>query len=217
MNAPLCLIGPNGSGKTSILKLIAGALRPDRGRIRLGQTELFDCASGVDVPSERRRVGYVPQGYGLFPHLSALDNVAFGLSTSAHGKRRSDARAEAERLLEQLDCTALASRLPIALSGGERQRIALARALLVEPELLLLDEPLSALDVGARRSVRSFLAARLRSLHKPALVVTHDPRDVKELDAEVCVVERGRVVQRGSLDALRADPKSDFVAEFVAL
>ena len=117
--------------------------------------------------------------------------------------------------LEELECAHLADRSVDHLSGGEAQRVALARALVIEPHILLLDEPLAALDATARRSVRDFLARRLRELGRPSIVVTHDVRDVAALDAEVCVLEGGRITQRGRIDALRADPASDFVAEFV--
>ncbi|MEO0324423.1 MAG: ATP-binding cassette domain-containing protein [Myxococcota bacterium] len=148
------LVGPNGAGKTTLLRTIAGAYAPRRGRIALGADDvLFDSERGIDRPPEARAVGYVPQGYGLFPHLSAADNVAFGLSGD---------RAEAERWLARVGAAALAPRLPAALSGGEQQRVALARALARRPKLLLLDEPLAALDAGARRILRRELGTYLR-------------------------------------------------------
>lgn len=206
---PTVLVGPNGAGKTTLLRVIAGSLTPESGRLELGGRMLLDTATGVDLPPEARRVGYVPQGYGLFPHLRAIDNVAFGLSQRATAQRR----AVALQMLEQLGSAHLASRAPAALSGGERQRIALARALVVEPDLLLLDEPLSALDAPNRRSMRAFLVQHLAQRGKPAIVVTHDLRDVLALDADVFVLEAGRVVQRGSAQQLRDEPVNDFVAE----
>lgn len=214
---PVALVGPNGSGKTTLLRIVAGAHRPDDGVIEVGGIPFFESADGIDVPSERRRIGYVPQGYGLFPHLSAVDNVAFGLSTGPRKCSRTDRRDAALGALAELGCAHLADRLPRRLSGGEQQRIALARALVIEPSLLLLDEPLAALDATARRAVRRFLAQRLNQLGRPSIVVTHDVRDVVALDAEVCVLERGEVVQRGDLASLRAAPASEFVAEFLAL
>ncbi len=212
---PLAVVGPNGSGKTTLLRAIAGAHRPVDGSVVVDGVTLFDSGVGVDLPIEERAVGYVPQGYGLFPHLSVLDNVAFGLSTGA-GRTPAAERAFAARaMLEELECAHLERRMPARLSGGEQQRVALARALVIEPRLLLLDEPLAALDATARRSVRGFLATKLRALGRPSIVVTHDVRDVLALDAEVCVLETGRVVQRGRVPELRADPTSDFVAEFV--
>ena len=208
------LVGPNGAGKTTLLRILTGATRPNRGRITVAGTVLFDAEAGIDLPPEQRRIGYVPQGYGLFPHLDVIDNVAFGL---AHGPRRLPTKAErrerAMQMLEELGCARLASAYPAALSGGEEQRVALARALVVEPELLLLDEPLSALDVASRRTTRAFLAEHLRSRAKPTLVVTHDVRDLRALGAEVFVLEGGTIVQRGSAEVLTADPKSEFIAE----
>jgi ABC-type sulfate/molybdate transport systems ATPase subunit len=214
---PLALVGPNGSGKTTLLRAITGALRPERGTITVAGRTLFSSERGIDLAIEARRIGYVPQGYGLFPHLSVLDNVAFGLSTGAARKPREERRHLAGRMLEELECTHLSERKPARLSGGEQQRVALARALVLEPDLLLLDEPLAALDASARRSVRAFLSSRLRTLGTPSVVVTHDLRDVAALDAPVCVLERGRIVQTGSIAALCSDPATDFVAELAPL
>lgn len=212
---PLVLVGPNGSGKTSLLRLLAGVLSPQRGSLRVGQETWLDKERGLEIPCQRRRVGYVPQGYGLFPHMTALDNVAFGLSVGPGRLGRQARRQRALEMLEGLGCAHLAARRPSALSGGEAQRVALARALVVEPRLLLLDEPMAALDVGARRQVRSFLVEQLQG--RASVVVTHDLRDVQALEAPICVLERGRVIQRGSLEALRAQPASPFVAELVLL
>lgn len=211
---PTVLIGPNGAGKTTLLRLIAGAFEPDAGRIVIGGKTLFDSERGINVPAEHRGVGYVPQGYGLFPHLRVLDNVAFGMSTWARRQPRKARCAAARALLSELGVGHLAARLPRGLSGGEQQRVALARALLVAPRMLLLDEPLSALDASARRVLRRFLAARLAQSGHPALVVTHDRRDVTALAAHVGVIEEGRVVQEGSPKALAAHPATAFVAEF---
>ncbi|HSH75575.1 MAG TPA: ABC transporter ATP-binding protein, partial [Longimicrobiales bacterium] len=210
--APLALIGPNGSGKTTLLRTIAGAHRPDSGSIRLGSEHVFDSERGLDLPPERRHVGYVPQGYGLFPHLSVLDNVAFGwVSGHRRGSRR-DRRDAAMRLLERMGAGHLAHRHPSRLSGGEQQRVALARALTVKPRILLLDKPLAALDARARRNIRSHLAEHLAERSGPAIVVSHDARDVAALGAHVHVIEDGRIVQRGSADALAEAPAPDFVA-----
>lgn len=214
---PIALIGPNGSGKTTLLRIIAGASQPHAGDIEVGGDLLFSSERGVDVPCQERRVGYVPQGYGLFPHLRVIDNVAFGLSTGPSKLPRSIRESRALGVLDELNCTHLAERLPSRLSGGEQQRVALARALVIEPNLLLLDEPLAALDAAARRTVRHFLADRLRSLNRPSLVVTHDVRDVEALGAHVFVLEEGEIVQRGDVESLAASPATDFVAEFVGV
>jgi molybdate transport system ATP-binding protein len=212
--APLALIGPNGSGKTTLLRTIAGAYRPDAGTIRVGARVVFDSSTGVDVPPEDRHVGYVPQGYGLFPHLGVLDNVAFGWISRATDRSGTERRRAAAELLESMGSGHLADRMPSALSGGEQQRVALARALTTEPRLLLLDEPLAALDAAARRSVRRYLADHLAKHATPAIVVSHDERDVRAMGGGVVALEAGRVVQRGSAEDLRAHPATEFVAAF---
>ena len=196
---PVALIGPNGAGKSSLLRVLCGALTPDSGELDIGGVRVFD--EGVNLPPEARRVGYVPQGLCLFPHLTVLQNVAFGAD---------ETRALA--VLEELGCTGLADRRPRRLSGGESQKVAMARALVTDPALLLLDEPLSALDVGARRGMRAWLGSQLQG--RSSVVVTHDARDVKALDALVVAIEGGRVVQRGPWQGLAEDPATGFVAEF---
>lgn len=213
--APVVVIGPNGSGKTTLLRVIAGAYRPRAGRIRFGDRTLFDSAAGISLAPEERRVGYVPQGYGLFPHLSVLDNVAFGLAGGSRRVPASERRSTAAEILAEMQCDHLALRYPATLSGGERQRVALARALVPAPEMLLLDEPLAAMDVAARRGLRTWLARRLDRRDKPAIVVTHDVRDVDALGSPVVVVlEGGTVVQSGPPVALASRPATAFVAEF---
>ena len=202
---PVALVGPNGSGKTTLLRTIAGAYRPSTGFIAVGDRVLFDSASGIDLPPEERRVGYVPQGYGLFPHLRVLDNVRFGLAAST--RRDNGSRGSALAVLERLEAGHLAERWPDTLSGGERQRVALARALVTEPRILLLDEPLAALDAAARRTMRRRLAERLQESAVPALVITHDLHDIVALNADVHVMEEGRIVQRGSGRRARRPPR----------
>ncbi len=197
---PTVVIGPNAAGKSTLLRVLLGGLEAE-GHAEVGGEAIHGR------PPEARRLGYVPQGYGLFPHLSALDNVAFGL-----GGR--PGRPRARELLQALDAADCADRRPRALSGGQQQRVALARALAIEPRGLLLDEPFAALDVQARLATRDFLRARLPALPAPSLVVTHDPRDVRALDAPILVIERGRVLQQGTAEALAAAPASAFVADF---
>ena len=213
--APVVLIGPNGSGKTTLLRVVSGGHPPLAGRICVGEHVLYDSEGGVCLPPEQRRIGYVPQGYGLFPHLSVVDNVAFGLAAARPRQPRDQRRTAAAALLDEIDCGHLAERLPATLSGGEKQRVALARALLSEPDMLLLDEPLAALDAATRRDMRGYLAGHLATRGKPALVVTHDVRDVHALEAPaVYAMEEGAVVQSGSPADLAAHPASDFVREF---
>lgn len=208
---PTALIGPNGSGKTTVLRTVAGAFTPYKGRLQVGDNVFFDSQNKIDLVPEQRQVGYVPQGFGLFPHLRVIDNVAFGL-TEKHS--RDERRLLAAKKLAQLGGSELATRWPHSLSGGEKQRVALARTLMTEPSLLLLDEPLSALDVTARRSLREHLAQHLAGRAIPTIIVTHDIRDVVALGARLIVLDKGRVVQSGSLDELRAQPANEFVAEF---
>jgi molybdate transport system ATP-binding protein len=210
----VALIGPNGSGKTTLLRTIAGAHCPDAGAIRIGDESVFDSTAGIDLPPDARRVGYVPQGYGLFPHLSVLENVAFGWRARSPRPTHGERAARATGLLERVGCAHLAHRRPVGLSGGEQQRVALARALAVEPRMLLLDEPLAALDAQARRAVRNYLAEHLAERSGPALVVSHDLRDVQALGGPVYVMERGSIVQRGLPAELAARPATEFVEAF---
>jgi ABC-type sulfate/molybdate transport systems ATPase subunit len=212
----LALVGPNGSGKSSIVRMIAGALSPVAGELQVAGEVLFSSRAGLNVAMERRRLGYMPQGFSLFPHLNVLDNVAYGLREKPSGLSRREAREFAKQALRRVDSEGLAARAPETLSGGEQQRVALARALAVSPRALLLDEPLSALDMTARHSVRQTLARHLASTGLPTMMVTHDVRDVAALGAECWVLENGRVVQKGSLGELRARPSNAFVEDFLA-
>ncbi|HEU4702995.1 MAG TPA: ABC transporter ATP-binding protein [Conexibacter sp.] len=205
----LALAGPSGAGKTSVLRAVAGLLRPQRGRVVCGGETWFDADAGVDLPPERRRCGYVFQDYALFGHLSAWRNVAYGL----HGVPRARRRAAAQALLERFGVGALADVRPGKLSGGERQRVALARALAARPRALLLDEPLAALDARSAAAAGRELAGLLRELNAPALLVTHDFEEAALLGDEVAVLDAGRIVQRGSAAQLAAEPASAFVAD----
>lgn len=207
---PTLLLGPNGAGKSTLLRALLGALPVRRGEVRLGERVLLDTRAGIDIPAEERRIGWVPQEYALFPHLSVRDNVAFG----AQGDR-SQRTARVQGLLERLGLSALATRRPGELSGGERQKTALARALAAEPEALLLDEPLAALDARTRETTREFLAGMLRELGIPSLVVTHDVGDAQALDAPVVLIEEGRVVARSPFQGFRAQPPTGFARDFL--
>ena len=211
----LVLLGPNGAGKTTLLRAIAGLAPLDAGQVRLDGRTLDDPDAGVWVPPERRGIGVVFQDYLLFRHLSALDNVAFGLREK--GIRRSQARSQARGWLSRLDVLDVAAARPGRLSGGQAQRVALARALAVGPRLLLLDEPLAALDAGARGAVRAELRAHLGRFDGPCVVVTHDPVDAMVLGDTVVVVEDGRVVQSGPPGEVARRPVTRYVADLVGV
>ena len=199
----VALVGPSGAGKTSLLRVIAGLLEPARGRVSLDGERWLDTEQGLSLPPERRRVGLVFQDYALFPHLTVSGNVAFGA-----GRRAVD------ELLERFRIAHLASAHPEELSGGERQRVALARALAREPAVLLLDEPLAALDAHTKSEVRHELAELLRELALPTLLVTHDYEDAAALADEVGVLVEGRLRQLGPPAELVARPRDAFVASF---
>lgn len=205
---PVVLIGPNGAGKTSLLSLLLGVLAPARARIAVGETVLVDTEQGLALPIGQRRLGYVPQDYALFPHLTVRENVAFAVRCA--GLRDSSV----DSALREFGVWDFAERLPATLSGGEKQRVALARAISVQPRALLLDEPLAALDVHARREVRQLLAATLERLGLPTIIVTHDPMDARTLGTRIAVLEAGKIAQLGTWSELVATPATHFVAEF---
>jgi molybdate transport system ATP-binding protein len=206
----LALAGPSGAGKTSVLRVAAGLLRPERGRVEADGEAWLDTERGINVPPERRRCGYVFQEYALFPHLTAWQNVAYPLRGVPRGARR----GRAIGLLERFGMRELADARPPTLSGGERQRVALARMLAREPGVLLLDEPLSALDARTRAGAARQLAAVLREAEAPALLVTHDFAEAAQLGDRVGIMDAGRVIQEGSASELAAAPTSAFVADF---
>lgn len=184
------LFGPSGSGKSLTLQAIAGLARPDTGRIVLDDRCLLDTARGLDVPARDRRIGMVFQDGLLFPHRTALDNVALGVRD---GSRRRGRRVDAHRWLERVDAAELAARRPGGLSGGQRQRVALARALAGRPGLLLLDEPFSALDLPVRRRMRRLVRELVEAEGVPAVFVTHDPEEAEVLGDRVLHAEPGRI------------------------
>ena len=206
----LALVGPSGAGKSTVLRTIAGLHSPDRGRIALDGERWLDTAAAIDLAPERRSCGYLFQEYALFPHLSAWRNVAFGL----RGTSRRERRGRAEKALAGFGAAGLADAAPTKLSGGERQRVALARALVREPAVLLLDEPLAALDARTAAAAARELAATLGRTEAPTVLVTHDFAQAALLADEVAVIDRGRIVQRGPAGELSARPASAFVADF---
>jgi molybdate transport system ATP-binding protein len=211
----VALLGPNGSGKTTALRALAGLTRLDAGHVRLDGTLLDAPSERAFTPPEARSVGMVFQDYLLFPHLTATDNVAFGLR--AQGMRRNAARAEARRWLDRVGLAEHAGARPRELSGGQAQRVALARALAPQPRLLLLDEPLAALDAGTRAEVRIELRRHLTAYAGCVLLVTHDALDAMVLADRLVVVENGRVVQTGPPATVAAAPRTDYVARLVGL
>lgn len=211
----LAVLGPNGAGKSTLLHVIAGLLDPDHGVVRLGDRVLTDTAAGVQVATCARRVGLLLQDPLLFPHLSVAANVAFGPDSRGRrrfGLRRAHARAIAAPWLRAVDAQDLAERRPRQLSGGQAQRVAIARALAAEPELLLLDEPLAGLDVGAAAAVRTVLREVLGAAGRTTVLVTHDLLDVFALADRVLVLEAGRVAEIGLAAEVLAAPSSRFGA-----
>jgi molybdate transport system ATP-binding protein len=211
----VALLGPNGAGKTSLLRAVAGLVPLRSGHVHLDRQILEDTGSGQYVPTEQRPIGFVFQDYLLFPHLSILDNVAFGLRS-----RGTSRRAAADKALEWLDRVGLKSYArakPAELSGGQRQRVALARALAPDPRLLLLDEPLAALDVTTRAEVRRDLKHHLASFKGIRLVVTHDPLEAVALADRLIVMENGHLVQTGTPAEVTERPRSQYVADLVGV
>ena len=211
----VAVLGPNGAGKSTLLDVLAGLLRPDAGHVRVRGRTLTDAAARVHVPTHRRGVGLLAQQALLFPHLSALANVAFG--PRAHGVPRRAAADRARALLAAVDAGALADRRPAQLSGGQQQRVALARALATGPDLLLLDEPLAALDVDATPAMRALLRRTLRDGERTAVLVTHAALDALVLADRVVVLTDGRVVEDGPVREVLARPRSPFAARIAGL
>lgn len=198
-NGILVLFGPSGSGKTTILNCISGLQKPDEGCVSLGDRLFFSSDQSVNIPVRKRRIGYVFQEYALFPHLTVMENALYGVRDGY--KRGTSGRMGIQDVLEMLKIAHLGKRYPANLSGGEKQRVALARALMVEPDLLLLDEPLSALDYANRRELRVELKQLQRTWNIPFVLVTHSREEMKALADEVLFMERGK--RCGRLQAMQ--------------
>ncbi len=189
----IVLYGPSGSGKSLTLKAIAGLMRPDSGHIRIQGRTLFDSTQGIDVRVQERNVAYLFQDYALFPHLTVAQNIAFGLARGSVNLRRPAEHAAVRQWLQAFELDAIAHSRPAQISGGQRQRVALARALVAEPDMLLLDEPFSALDLSLRQRMRAELAELQTRLQVPMLLITHDPADVEALGQTVFELRDGRL------------------------
>ncbi len=187
------LFGPSGSGKTLTLQSIAGLVAPDAGKIALNGRVLFDSRNGVNIPSRHRKIGYLFQDYALFPHLTVLENVGFGLKQNWQWRLSRDDRRQVKEFLELFEIPQLAHSYPADISGGQKQRVALARALIQKPDLLLLDEPFAALDTLLRVKLREELAKIRSSFDMPVIMVTHDPEDIRAFAETLVVYETGRV------------------------
>ena len=207
----VALLGPNGAGKSTAVHVLAGMTPLDSGRVALGHRVLDQPSNGVFVAPEDRRIGVVFQDYVLFPHLSVADNVAFGLR--ARDLRRREVNRRVDEWIDRLDLGNLRDRRPGDLSGGQAQRVALARALITEPELLLLDEPLAALDVTTRAALRRTVADHLDQFAGPRLLITHDPTEAFLLADEIYVIEDGTITQVGTADDIRLRPRTPYAAD----
>ncbi|MDD2836072.1 MAG: ABC transporter ATP-binding protein [Methanothrix sp.] len=194
----LMLVGDNGCGKTTLLNLVAGLDNPDNGRIALDGRVLYDSGNGTNVPPEARGIGYVFQSYALFPHMSIYDNVAFGLRTRRMAA--SEIKILVKEHLEAASLWEIRKAKAADISGGQKQRTALARALIIEPRLLLLDEPLSALDVRKQATMRKELRETIRACGVPCIIVTHDLRDVACLGDQACLLEQGMIAQHAGAE-----------------
>jgi iron(III) transport system ATP-binding protein len=211
------LLGPSGCGKTTLLRCVSGLEHPDDGRIAVAGTELYSAATGIDVPVYRRGLGMVFQSYAIWPHMNVFDNAAFSLTVRSRRPSASSIKEAVHRALELVELDGLATRMATDLSGGQQQRLALARAIVQEPPLLLLDEPLSNLDAKLRQSMRTELKRLQRELGLTILYVTHDQAEALAMSTLVAVLREGRVEQIGAPKEIYQTPRTRFVADFVGV
>jgi len=207
------LLGPSGSGKTTLLRAVAGLEVPHAGRIRIGERVVFDGASGLELPAEKRNLGLVFQSYALWPHRTVEQNVAYGLKL--RNVAASDVSQRVAAVLQQLGLGALGSRFPHQLSGGQQQRVAIARALVYNPPVILLDEPLSNLDAKLREEARAFLRELIVRLGLSALVVTHDQSEAMAMSDRILLLNNGVIEQQGTPQQMYGSPVTLFTAEFM--
>lgn len=211
------LFGASGAGKTLTLNCIAGFTQPDEGRILVHDQIYFDGATHVHLPPQRRRCGYIFQDHALFPHMTVRENLRFAASAFPDSNRRLDRHRRINELLEAFELTELAARRPTQLSGGQKQRAALARILVTEPRVLLLDEPTRGLDARLRQTFYEFLQKTRARLEAPVLLITHDLEEAFELADAVCLLERGRVLQHGSRDSVLSRPATVEIARSLGI
>lgn len=203
MGEVLVLLGTNGSGKSTVLNLLSGLLNPDKGEITLNGRSLFSSQKAISCPPEERNIGYVFQNYALFPHMSVFENIAYGLKMRKRPKE--EIFEQIQRTLEDLDIAHVRDERVTNLSGGQRQRVALARSLIIQPHLLLLDEPLTALDPQTRDKIRIELRETLVTGNQPSILVTHSIKDAKIIGDKVMILEKGRVIWTGKPEELETE------------
>jgi len=209
----LVVLGPSGCGKSTLLLTIAGLIKPCHGRIAFNRETIFSAREGIDVPAEKRRIGFVFQDYSLWPHMSVYENIAYPLRIRGMQKPETDARVN--ELLQSIHLRGKERSLPSQLSGGEKQRVAIARAIAVQPVLLLLDEPLANIDAALKTQLLALISQLKHSLHIPVIYVTHDQQEAFAIASRMIVMDSGRTIQEGCPRSIYRNPRNEFVAGFV--
>lgn len=214
-NEFLSLLGPSGCGKTTLIRMVAGLESPSQGTILIGQDTVFESDKGIFVPPEKRNLGMVFQSYALWPHLTVFENIAFPLRCRKLPK--ADIQDKCERILERVQLGGMSQRKPNQLSGGQQQRVGLARALVAEPRVLLLDEPLSNLDTNLREEMCDLIDEIKRTAPITMIYVTHDQTEALRLSDRIAVLNQGRIEQLGTIEEIKNQPKTDFVRNFLRI